>query len=209
MTDTLPMFALMALLTVATPGPTVLLTLRHGAHGGYHAALPSVAGAVASDLLLIAAVAVGLGWLLSTSALAFELLRAAGVAYLVWLGLRLLRGRGVQGSNALETPSAPIGARQAFWRSLWVALSNPKGYLFFTALLPQHVHMHEALWPQYLLLAAVFASIDAAVLLAYASAGALGLRHLGARWLRRLDGVGGALLLALAGTLALMRRPAS
>ena len=208
MTDSLPLFALMALLTVATPGPTVLLCLRHGAHGGYQTALPGIAGAVVSDLLLMAAVAVGLGWLLGTSALAFELLRAAGVAYLVWLGLGLLRNRGAQGRNALATPMAPIGARQAFWRSLWVALSNPKGYLFFTALLPQHVQTQEALWPQYLLLAVVFAGIDAAVLLAYASAGALGLRHLGAQSLRRLDGMSGALLLALAGALALLRRPA-
>lgn len=209
MTDTLPVFVAMALLTVATPGPTALLALHHGVHGGYRTALPGIAGAVVSDLVLIAAVAAGLGWLLRSSALAFELLRAVGVAYLVWLGLRLLRN----GTTATLDPAQgghapqPAEAGRAFWRSLWVALSNPKGFVFFTALLPQHVVTSEPMWPQYLLLAGVFAGTDAVALLAYASAGALGLRHLDTAASRRLDRAAATVMLALATGLAFMHRP--
>lgn len=214
MNDGLLLFAGLALVTVATPGPTTLLALNHGARHGVAAALPGVAGAVLSDAVLIAAVAAGLGGLLATSATAFEWLRWTGVAYLAWLGWRLLRSPAAAPAThdgATAATAATRGERPAavFRRSFTVAVTNPKGYLFFSALLPSFIAAHEPLGPQYALLATVFAGIDGTVLLAYALAGAAGARRFGSpRALRRLDRASGLTLLVLAGGMALWRRDA-
>lgn len=199
------LFAGLALVTVATPGPTTLLTLNQGARHGLRAALPGVAGAVLSDFVLIAAVAAGLGGLLTQSAVAFEWLRWTGVAYLVWLGWRLLRP---PAAAALAAPRLKTGehATALCRRSFTVAITNPKGYLFFSALLPSFIDASTALWPQYLQLALVFAGIDAVVLLAWAAAGAAGAHHLGPGALRRSEQASGIALMALAAGLALWAR---
>ena len=98
--------------------------------------------------------------------------------------------------------------RAIFLRSFLVAVTNPKGYLFFSAFLPQFVIPTEPQLPQYAALAVTFAAIDFTVMLAYAAAGAQAIRFLRAKgvlWMERL--CGGALL-ALAGGLALYRRHA-
>ncbi|WP_374410027.1 LysE family translocator [Hydrogenophaga sp.] len=212
MNDSLLLFGGLALVTVAAPGPTTLLALNHGARHGVAAALPGVAGAVLSDAVLIAAVAAGLGGLLATSATAFELLRWTGVLYLAWLGWRLLRSPDTPPAAGHADVAAAGPARRerpaaVFRRSFTVAVTNPKGYLFFSALLPSFIAPNEPLWPQYALLAAVFAGIDGAVLLAYALAGAAGARRFGSpRALRHLDRASGLTLLVLAGGMALWRR---
>lgn len=210
MNSSLLLFSTLALVTVATPGPTTLLALNHGARHGVGAALPGVAGAVLSDGVLIAAVAAGLGGLLASSATAFELLRWTGVAYLAWLGWRLLRSSGTP-SPATDAPAAPPHHERpaaVFRRSFTVAVTNPKGTLFFSALLPSFIDPTAPLGPQYALLAVVFAGIDGAVLLGYAAAGAAGARRFGTGTMRRVDQASGLVLIALAGTLALWCRPA-
>ena len=108
-------FAGVALLCVATPGPTTLLALSNGSRFGLRAALPGMAGAVASDLLLMAAATAGLSTLLAASASAFAVVKWVGVAYLAYLGVRLLQKSAalspVQAATALDirpTSSAPV-----------------------------------------------------------------------------------------------------
>lgn len=212
MNASLLLFSTLALVTVATPGPTTLLALNHGARHGVRAALPGVGGAALSDAVLITAVAAGLGRLLATSATAFELLRWTGVAYLAWLGWRLLRSPVTPTAAGLADAAAAAPAHRkrpaaVFRRSFTVAVTNPKGYLFFSALLPSFIDPAAPLWPQYALLATVFAGIDGAVLLACALAGAAGARRFGSpRALRQLDRASGLTLLVLAGGMALWQR---
>ncbi len=208
----LALFAGVALLAIATPGPTVLLALNNGARWGVRAALPGIAGAVLSDAVLMAAAALGAAALLAGSALAFAVLKWLGVAYLCWLGWRLLRapalpaGQGGCRVHACAAPRPP--ARRVLWRSFAVAVGNPKGYLFVSALLPQFVLPTQPAGPQWLQLALVFGAIDATVLLAYAALGAHGQRALPDAARRWLDRVCGATLCGLAASLALARRPA-
>lgn len=202
MNPSLFLFSTLAFITVATPGPTTLLTLNHSARHGLGAALPGIAGAVLSDFVLIAAVAAGLGGLLTTSATVFELLRWTGVAYLGWLGWRLLCSR-----DTLSTSARHPRLEAMFRHSFTVAVTNPKGYLFFSALLPSFIDTTAPLWPQYTLLAIVFAGVDGAVLFAYALAGAAGARRFsGPHALHRLSRASGLALLALAGGLAMWRQ---
>ena len=206
MTPLLIGFALVAFVAIATPGPTVLLALRNGSRHGVHGALAGMLGAVCSDIVLVGATAAGLGTLLSASEFWFSVFKWLGVVYLAWLGLQLLRSRGTLATiAAADRPAAP-DAREQFVRSLLVAITNPKGYLFCSALLPQFVVPHEPLLAQYATLALLFAGIDFGVMLLYAAAGSRALRmlqHRGALW---LDRTCGSLLLALAGLLALYRR---
>ena len=199
------LFASLALVAIATPGPTTLLALQNGSHGGVRTALPGIAGALLSDLLLIAAVAAGIGGLLAASAPAFEILKWLGVAYLCWLGLRLLRS--APAPHHLQDHPHRLPPSRVFRQCLLVALTNPKGYLFFSALLPSFIHPAQSLWPQYATVTAVFVSLDAVVMLAYAGLGAAGARWAGVNTGHRVNRFSGALLLALAASLSLMRRP--
>ena len=194
MSNSLMVFAAAAMLTVASPGPTSLLALNNGTRWGLSAAIPGIAGAVMSDLVLIASVALGLGTLVGRNPWALELLRWCGVAYLALLGAQMVLSsfRFTGGIKGMVV-TAPDRGRSVFLRSFTVAVSNPKGYLFFLALLPMFMDVKANALPQYLLLAATFASIDALVLLAYASAGAFGVARLSkahaSPWLDRCSGV--------------------
>jgi len=199
-------FALVAFIGIATPGPTVLLALTNGSRFGVRRSLIGMIGAVLSDFVLIGAVALGLGALLAASEFWFSVVKWIGVFYLAFLGIMLLRSRGSLDEAMRSAADGNGSARSIFLRSFLVAVTNPKGYLFFSAFLPQFILPAAPQFQQYLVLAIVFAAIDLAVMLGYALLGSQAVRMLkksGALWLDRL--CGGALL-ALAGTLALYRR---
>jgi len=203
---TLLVFSLVALVAIATPGPTVLLALANGSRYGVRRSLPGMLGAMASDCVLVGAVALGLGALLAASEFWFAVVKWLGAAYLAWLGVRLLRSQG-----RLDAVSAPAGGgtpRGIFARSFLVAVTNPKGYLFCSALLPQFIDASAPQWPQYATIAVVFAGLDFAVMLAYAVAGARAVRLLRRHAVLWLDRCCGGALLALAGSLAFYRRGA-
>jgi threonine/homoserine/homoserine lactone efflux protein len=208
MTQTLLVFSLVAFIGIATPGPTVLLALTNGSRYGVRASLPGMLGAVLSDFVLIGAVAVGLGALLAASEFWFSVVKWVGVAYLAYLGVRLLRSKGTLAVTGDSGPAERPPGRAVFLRSFLVAATNPKGYLFFSAFLPQFVAPAQPQLPQYVTLALTFAAIDLAVMLAYAAAGAQAIRVLRARGVLWLDRLCGGALLALAGSLALYRRQA-
>lgn len=204
---TLAAFALVAFVAIATPGPTVLLALANGSRFGFLRSMWGMAGAATSDLVLVGAAAIGLGALLAASEFWFGVVKWIGVVYLAWLGLQLLRSRGTL-VPAVLTPAGTLrGApRSLFMKSFLVAVTNPKGYLFVSAFLPQFVSASDPQLPQYAILAVLFAAIDIAVMAAYAGLGAHVVRILKSRGAVWLDRICGGVLLALAGSLAVYRR---
>ena len=126
-------FLLITLVLMLTPGPIVTLVIATGATQGARAALITVAGTTVGNALLLAAIAVGLNYILKHAVEVFEILRWLGAAYLVWLGLQAWRMAG------RETAIVPPSGHVQFWRGMAVALSNPKSIAFFTAFLPQFV----------------------------------------------------------------------
>ncbi|NNE89233.1 MAG: LysE family translocator [Silicimonas sp.] len=209
MNITLITFAFVALVTVGTPGPTVLLALTNGSRYGLRRAGIGIFGAALSDIVLIACAAFGLGAVLSTSAFWFSVVKWVGVIYLAWLGVQMLRSAGQvhsladgQGMPLEDVHGTP---RRVFQKSFLVAVTNPKGYLFFAAFLPQFIVTSQSLPAQYATLTLIFVVVDVAVMAIYAALGAHAIRFLrqtGAMWLER---VCGATLLILAGTLASYR----
>jgi len=125
-------FLAITLILVLTPGPIVTLVVSTGATKGVRAGLITVAGTSTGNAALVAAIALGLTWVLSHAIYLFELLRWLGVAYLIWLGVRAWR-------SADRPDAVRTGNHVHFWRGFLVAVSNPKGIAFFTAFLPQFV----------------------------------------------------------------------
>jgi threonine/homoserine/homoserine lactone efflux protein len=204
---TLLAFSLVAFVAIATPGPTVLLALSNGSRFGVRRACAGMFGAVLSDFVLVGAVAIGLGALLAASEFWFGVVKWIGVAYLAYLGIMMLRSKGaLDASLRASAADDPKSARAIFLKSFLIAVTNPKGYLFCSALLPQFIAPAAPQIPQYLVITVLFAAIDFAVMFAYAVLGAQAIRLLkrsGALW---LDRICGCALLALSGSLAIYRR---
>jgi threonine/homoserine/homoserine lactone efflux protein len=205
MTETLLVFAVVAFVGIATPGPTVLLALTNGSRYGVARSMPGMFGAVLSDFVLIGAVAAGLGALLAASEFWFSVVKWLGVAYLAYIGLRMIRSKGGMSLPGESAPARASGG-SIFLRCFLVAVTNPKGYLFFSAFLPQFIVPSGPQFRQYAALALTFAAIDFVVMLGYASAGAHAVRVLRARGALWLERICGGALLALAGSLAWYRR---
>ena len=204
---TLAAFALVAFIGIATPGPTVLLALSNGSRFGLKRALPGMFGAVLSDFVLIGAVGLGLGALLAASEFWFSVVKWVGVAYLAFLGLSMLRAPGSLNEAAVSAASSPSATpRSLFIKAFLVAVTNPKGYLFFSAFLPQFIDPLHAQWPQYLTLAIVFAALDFLIMGGYALLGSQAARLLVGAAAQWLDRICGGALLVLAGSLAFYRR---
>lgn len=203
-------FAVMALVVVTTPGPTVLLALSNGSRFGFAGAGYGIAGAALSDAVLIAAAGLGLGAVLAASAFWFGVVKWIGVAYLIWIGVQMLRSSGGLGIAHDEVPANRITGqghpRAVFQKSFLVAVSNPKGYLFFTAFLPQFIIPTEPLIMQYLILAVIFIALDVVVMTGYAGLGVKAMRFLRNRGALWIDRTCGGLLVVMGVALAFVRR---
>jgi threonine/homoserine/homoserine lactone efflux protein len=199
-------FALVALALTLTPGLDTALVLRSALTRSRREAAATAAGIVTGLFVWGAAAAVGISALLTASHLAYDALRYAGAAYLLWFGLRLVV-RAVRGAPVSD-PDADV--QSSVWRAarqgLVTNLLNPKVGVFYVALLPQFLPAGSAPLGMGLLLAGVHGLISVvwfAVLIVLAAA--LG------RWLRRpatvraIDGVTGTTLVGFGVKLALTR----
>jgi threonine/homoserine/homoserine lactone efflux protein len=136
-TDRLLAFAAMSFLLIVVPGPSVLFTVGRALAHGRRAALGSVAGNAVGAYVLVVAVALGVGALVESSAVAFTVLKLAGAAYLVYLGVKAWRQRG--SLPVAITAEAPRGGFHTLWEGFAVGVANPKTIVFFAAVLPQFV----------------------------------------------------------------------
>jgi threonine/homoserine/homoserine lactone efflux protein len=199
--DTWLAFVAATAVMLAIPGPTILLVIGQSLGGGSRAALPLVAGVALGDLTAMTLSLAGLGALLATSATLFTVLKFAGAAYLVWLGIRMWR------APVSATAAAPVPARRAFREAYVVTALNPKSIAFFVAFVPLFVDAGRAFPPQAALLVATFVSLAALnaglyALLAARLSGAVG--RPGVR--RAFNRAGGTLLVGAGAATAAMNR---
>ncbi|WP_299724484.1 LysE family translocator [uncultured Tateyamaria sp.] len=186
------------------PGPTVLLVLSYALSKGRSVAVASAAGVAVGDLIAMTASLLGLGALVLASATLFTVLKWVGAAYLIWLGIKLIRSAP---SDGLALPHADITARGVFGHAATVTALNPKSIAFFIAFVPQFIRPDAALLPQFAILIATFCALAAINALAYALL-ADRMRAMIARpniitWLTR---AGGATLVAMGILTATLRR---
>ena len=196
-------FLLITLVLVVTPGPIVTLVISTGATRGVRPALATVVGTTLGNALLLSAIALGLSWVLANALILFEVMRWAGAAYLVYLGVQAWRGA------AKAATALPVADHVHFVRGLSVALTNPKTIVFFTAFLPQFVDPSLPAGRQLAAMCAASTLMAATTDSAWGVAAGLGrawfMRPSRAKLLARLSGgvlIGGGIWLSLA------RRPA-
>ena len=179
MSAALPMlaaFGLASLVLAATPGPGVVYIVARTLAQGRSAGLASVLGVALGNFGNALGASLGLAALLAVSALAFTVVKFAGAAYLVWLGIQALRAKPATAAAPAPEPT-PI---PRIWRQgVVVALLNPKTALFFAAFLPQFIDPGSAGATQGVLYGAAFVAIAACtdslyVLVASVAAPALG-----------------------------------
>ncbi len=152
--STLLLFAGAALALIVIPGPAVLYILAQSVEHGRRAGVVSALGVAAGGLVHIVAAGVGLSALVVSSAVAFSIVKYAGAAYLLFLGIRRLldRSRGNEERAATEARPGLI-----FRRGVIVNILNPKTALFFLAFLPQFVDpAHGPVLTQILVLGTTF-----------------------------------------------------
>lgn len=134
---TLLAFSLAALLLVIIPGPNVLYIVTRGIDQGRKAAVTSALGVQSGMIVHVAAAAIGLSALLASSEVLFNVVRFAGAAYLIWLGVRNLLARVTD--LDIVSDRHRLGYRRIFVQGILVNVLNPKVALFCLALLPQFV----------------------------------------------------------------------
>jgi threonine/homoserine/homoserine lactone efflux protein len=200
-------FAIAAVVLAITPGPGIAYVVARTVAGGRPEGLASCFGTAIGGMLHVLAAALGLSLVVAQSAVAFNLVKYLGAAYLVYLGIRLL----LRKDQAFKVePAAPQGVRTALFEGIVVEALNVKTALFFLAFLPQFVSASEALLPQLVLLGSICVGLNTLVdVIAVFAADRLlkssAARAARARLLTRLSGV---TMLGLGAYLALARRDA-
>jgi len=191
------------LVMMSTPGPSQLLILSVSLTNGFRRSLATACGDLSANVLQMLAAGLGLAALLQTSAVAFSVVKWAGVAYLVYLGLRMIR-RSFAGVH-LGADQRPTPLHRLWLRGFLTSAANPKAIVFFAALFPQFLDPALAFWPQWTILAITYLVIDGTILSLYAAlADALAQRLSGRGrvWVDRIAGgsmIGAAVLLGLRG----------
>lgn len=137
--DRLLAFAVVALIFVAIPGPSVLFTISRALTLGKRPALLTVVGNATGVYAHVVAVALGVAAILERSALAFHVLKIAGAAYLVYLGVQALRHRRQLSALPDGQPAGISRPRKVLTDGFVVGVTNPKSIVFFAAILPQFV----------------------------------------------------------------------
>jgi threonine/homoserine/homoserine lactone efflux protein len=199
-------FLFAALILAVTPGPGIAYVVARTVAGGRTEGLASCLGTGIGGMLHVLAAAVGLSLVVAQSALAFNLVKYLGAAYLIYLGIRLLLRRD---HDLAIKPVAAQGVRRALFEGVVVEALNVKTALFFLAFLPQFVAPGEPLVPQLVLLGSICVALNTLVdvVAVFAADRLLASDTARAARARLLTRISGATMLALGTYLALARRP--
>jgi threonine/homoserine/homoserine lactone efflux protein len=135
-TANLVAFVLAAMLLVVLPGPSVLFVIGRALAIGRLGALLSVAGNAAGMFVQVVAIALGLGAVLEQSVVLFTVVKFAGAAFLVYLGIQAIRHRNIGAVSETDAPRSPL---RSLGEGAVVGVTNPKSVVFFIAVLPQFV----------------------------------------------------------------------
>lgn len=187
-----------------SPGSGAINTMSTGITYGFRGTIPAIAGLQVGLTAHIVLVGIGLGTLLSQSAMAFIALKWLGAAYLIWLGIQQWRAAGAMDLNAVSQ-SLPKSGR--FKRGVLVNLTNPKSIVFLAALFPQFIVPNQPQAAQYLILGVTSVAVDIVVMVGYAL-----LASRVAKWVRQphqmrlLNRLFGSLFILVGGLLLMARR---
>ena len=159
-------YLLTSIILSLSPGSGAINTMTTAISHGYRGASASIAGLQTGLGIHIVLVGVGLGTLFSRSVIAFEVLKWAGAAYLIWLGIQQWRAAGAIDLNTMANSQS---RSRLFKRAVFVNLTNPKSIVFLAALFPQFIMPQEPQLMQYVVLGIMTIVVDVIVMIGYAT----------------------------------------
>ncbi|MEJ6394129.1 LysE family transporter [Gymnodinialimonas sp. 2305UL16-5] len=190
--------ATVAVFFASPPGPSQLLMISNALRHGLRRSSWTMAGDLSANALQMLAAGFGLAALIATTDWALDVIKWAGVAYLIWMGIRTFRAP----PATARTADAAAHPRRLFLQGFLTSASNPKAVFFFAALFPQFISQSAPILPQLLILGITYLVIDGVILLIYGMTATRLFARLATRGrlLNRLSGslmIGAAILLAL------------
>lgn len=187
---------------MSTPGPSQLLMLSNSGAHGFSRGLFTAAGDLTANALQMLAAGLGLAAIIAASGAALAVIKWVGVAYLIWLGVRMIR-KARPDDPHLTLTQPKVSVRNLWMQGFITSAANPKAVVFFAALFPQFLSPEAAFWPQFLILSVTYLIMDGLFLSAYGlSASWIAKRFRGSArvWIERIGGgfmIGAAILLGL------------
>lgn len=157
-------FLAAAILIAVSPGPGAAASMSAGLRYGFAAAVRTIAGLQSALIIQLLVVAGGLGVLLETSALAFNIVKLCGAAYLIWLGIQKWRAA----PHTIDENQKKLAPNALFLEGLLVNLTNPKAIVFMAALMPQFVDPARPQGVQFLIIGLTMCGVDTIVMSCYA-----------------------------------------
>ena len=193
--------AAVAVFFASPPDTSQLLIISNSIRHGVRRSCFTIVGDLTANSLQMIAAAFGLAAVIATSAEAFQWIKWIGVAYLAWIGVRLILSRGSGQGNV--GPTASASAFLLFRQGFVTSMANPFAVVFFAALFPQFIDQASPVLPQLLILGVTYLLVDGIILVAWGWLGtraASGLKHLS---LDLVNKICGTLMIAAAGLLAM------
>lgn len=195
-------YILACVLFSVIPGPSVSVVIANSLAGGTRAGLFTILGTELSMLSMVFIVAVGLEAVMTLVSGAFEIIKLAGAAYLVWIGWKMFRSTGQLAIGAGDR--FPIG--RYIWQGALINWSNPKTLLFLSAFLPQFVDLSRPAFSQIMILGLIVMAVATTSDAVYAVAAGQARHLLTAARVRMVNRVSGIILMAGGIWLALQKR---
>lgn len=188
------LFTTITLVLSASPGPVMLACMIDAGRYGFAKSLYTMLGASVGNLVLMLLSALGLGLLVEQAEWIFHTIKWIGAAYLIYLGIQLA----LASPLSVDMSARQIRSSQLFGKAFIVAVTNPKGLIYFGALFPQFIDIQRSMPPQFVLLTVIFLAMDFVWMSIYAIGGR-GIMHWlkspeHQRWFNWISG--GALILA-------------
>jgi threonine/homoserine/homoserine lactone efflux protein len=163
------MYLTLVIVATAIPGPAVLFIVTNSALHGWRKAAFAALGNIIGLFCLGIIVVTGLGAILKTSEMIFNVVKYAGAVYLIYLGLKFVFQKNLDFSaKSNQLIPADVSGLKIFVQAFGVAMSNPKAIVFLTALFPQFVNMNEAIVPQFSMLIVTLMTFSFSFLMFYA-----------------------------------------
>lgn len=164
----------LVVVVIATPGPSAVLCMTHGASHGPYRTVATLLGGMLASMTLMFLSSMGLGAVIAASDTLFQLIKFTGALYLVFLGISVWRSTPPAASAGTNEDVGRLIAStttQLFRQGVVVGIANPKDLLFFGALFPQFLEPSRPMLPQMATLAATWLVVDGAAMFCYATLG--------------------------------------
>ncbi len=218
--ETLGLFILTETLLSLTPGPAVLLVLGLSVRYGFKIGFGATLGILSVNAVYFTLAALGVGAMILASATLFTVIKWIGAAYLVYLGVMMLRplfirfwGKSASKVEVINVANASMAVagdkkdfRGSFVRGFILQASNPKNIAFFVAILPQFISPESNVAGQLVILGIVSVLLELPILVVYGLASSKSAKLMKAHVVEWIEGMGGAILIAMGAMLAMYRR---